>query len=113
MNFENVNMGLINNIITDLKWTKSTNNQDISLHRSVEFTNNPILIIGGVHGDEPEGVYLSESLLHWLKNNQLPLRDWALIPCLNPDGIKKQHRTNGNNVSLETLQHQSQKQKHW
>jgi hypothetical protein len=33
--------------------------------------NNFILFIGGVHGDEPEGVWLAESLLNWIRSRAL------------------------------------------
>ncbi|GIL17613.1 MAG: hypothetical protein BroJett040_13640 [Oligoflexia bacterium] len=57
--------------------------------------------MGGVHGDEPEGVQLATDLLHWLqKNNNLNLKPWILIPCLNVDGYSKAQRTNSNGVDL-------------
>lgn len=93
-------MSLNNNIQIQSQWTKSTKGEDIALYRSENFSNNPILIIGGVHGDEHEGVFLCDSLLEWLKGESEMLRDWTLIPQLNPDGLKNNHRTNGNNVDL-------------
>jgi len=61
----------------------------------------PYLFIGGVHGDEPEGVELAKKLLLWLqKNNKPSFHSWILIPCLNVDGYEKKDRTNGNGVDL-------------
>lgn len=64
----------------------------------------PYLFVGGVHGDEPEGVELAEKLLLWLqknnKENPMDLHPWILIPCLNVDGYSKKDRTNGNGVDL-------------
>lgn len=62
---------------------------------------NPILLIGGVHGDEPLGVLLAEKTLNLLsreeKNAQVP---WALVPILNIDGYRKNTRVNGRGVDL-------------
>ncbi len=62
----------------------------------------PFLFIGGVHGDEPEGVEMAQKLLHWLTEaeKQHLLRPWILIPCINPDGYQKNERTNGHGVDL-------------
>ena len=60
------------------------------------------LFIGGVHGDEPEGVEMAQKLLQWLTEaeKQASLRSWILIPCINPDGYLKNERTNGHGVDL-------------
>jgi protein MpaA len=62
----------------------------------------PFLFIGGVHGDEPEGVEMAQKLLQWLTEAEKSqsLRSWILIPCINPDGYKNNQRTNGNGVDL-------------
>lgn len=67
----------------------------------------PILVIGGVHGDEPEGVRLAHDTLKWLKSNidsqnrdGKTLCPWILIPCLNVDGFAKRTRVNGRGVDL-------------
>lgn len=60
--------------------------------------------MGGVHGDEPEGVTLAEAAGQWLHEETLKqnpqLSPWIVIPCLNPDGIQNKTRTNGNGVDL-------------
>ncbi|MEY4615402.1 MAG: hypothetical protein RJB66_362 [Pseudomonadota bacterium] len=71
---------------------------------------NPILFIGGVHGDEPEGVWLAEAFLNAIQTEYLkrahttsstwPGRNWILIPCLNPEGYERQERTNSAGVDL-------------
>ncbi|MCB0348888.1 MAG: DUF2817 domain-containing protein [Bdellovibrionales bacterium] len=85
-------------------WAKSAKNQDISLLFSDSFKfkseQKPILFIGGVHGDEPEGVRLAEELILHLENSTQKYAPWVLIPCLNPDGYKAKQRTNGNGVDL-------------
>jgi len=92
-------------ITTISNWAKSVKNHDISLLFGGNFKpkNNqkPILFIGGVHGDEPEGVRLANDLIVFLqKNDQHSQVPWLLIPCLNPDGYKMNQRTNGNGVDL-------------
>lgn len=56
-----------------------------------------ILIIGAVHGDEPQGKFLIENYLkseHRAKNRLL------FIPCLNPDGVEKGTRQNANEIDI-------------
>ena len=61
----------------------------------------PILLIGGVHGDEPEGIRLAKALVEAImaKPNEV-YRPFLIIPVLNPDGFKSDQRTNGNGVDL-------------
>lgn len=86
-------------------WAHSALGKSIDLYHSADLKWNqkqkPILMIGGVHGDEPEGVRLAYDLLHQLQQKtNLCKNPWILIPCLNPDGIEKNQRTNGNLVDL-------------
>lgn len=66
-----------------------------------ELLNRPILLMGGVHGDEPEGVRLAQDMLGFLRSqDQSKLVPWILIPCLNPDGYAKNQRVNSQGVDL-------------
>lgn len=64
-----------------------------------------VLVIGGIHGDEPSS---SSVVLHWLylaRNGAFELPQpvhWRFIPALNPDGLlmAKPRRTNANGVDL-------------
>jgi protein MpaA len=88
--------------VANFEWAQSAEKRAIPLFMqdSLE-AKRPVLFIGGVHGDEPEGVALAEGLLEWLKSHShQPLLPWALIPCLNPDGYLRRRRTNGNGVDL-------------
>lgn len=63
----------------------------------------PILLMGGIHGDEPLGVLLAERTLEMLKAEEAAgkaLAPWILIPCLNVDGYKNGTRVNGRGVDL-------------
>ncbi len=89
-------------------WASSAGERKISLYKSSETPQNPILFIGGVHGDEPEGVTLATATLNWLKETceqkttegKTTLCPWVLIQCLNPDGFAKNERTNDHGVDL-------------
>jgi protein MpaA len=60
------------------------------------------LIIGGVHGDEPEGVVLAQALLKYLQSLSMP--DFrgkvVLIPVANPDGYKAHTRRNARKIDI-------------
>lgn len=56
-----------------------------------------LLLIGGVHGNEPEGVILCEALMAKLLNSSLC---WRALPRFNPDGLVSDKRTNAKGVDL-------------
>lgn len=88
-------------ILHQSSWARSAGGLDLELYSSAHQTSAPILFIGGVHGDEPEGVKLAHDLIFWLqKNNNETLRPWYLIPCLNMDGFQLNERTNAHGVDL-------------
>ena len=58
------------------------------------------LIIGGVHGDEKEGVALSYALLAEFARSYPYKFGLAIIPCLNLDGFLDNIRQNSNGVDL-------------
>lgn len=60
-----------------------------------------LYLIGGVHGDEVEGVFVLKELFQWLKNEH-SLKDLPMIvvPILNVDGYKNQTRVNAHHVDL-------------
>ncbi len=76
-----------------LKKTLSKNHNEIVLLGNDNFKN--ILVIGVFHGDEPQGKFLIEQYLK--ENNDTRL---LFIPCLNPDGMAQNTRTNANGVDL-------------
>jgi len=92
------------NILHHSSWAHTAKKNKIELYEYRNKNNSrPILLIGGVHGDEPEGVRLAEDLLIWLQKNHMAgvqFHSWLLIPCLNTDGFQKNERTNGNGVDL-------------
>ena len=91
------------------EWTHSDLGTPISLYASSTLAKlkgrNPLLLMGGIHGDEPLGVHLAQKTLELLMEDEkkpqpevtLP---WILIPILNVDGFKANTRVNGRGVDL-------------
>lgn len=101
--------------LRELNLTHSASGHLISVYYPPHYkwngSQSPVLLIGGVHGDEPEGVALVEQFLDWCDQKCLDLDKknalkktvpWLIITCLNPDGYKAnpQERTNSNGVDL-------------
>ena len=60
-----------------------------------------VLIVGGLHGDEPAGVIAALKLADELKRHEKKLRCRAIVvPCINPDGLVAQTRVNAGKVDL-------------
>lgn len=89
------------------------NTQKTKLGNNIKLIGKPtssnILIVGVVHGDEPQGKYLIEKYIETKysssnsenKNEKLITKNGVLfIPCLNPDGMQNNTRTNSNNVDI-------------
>jgi murein peptide amidase A len=89
-------------ILHQSSWAQTSLGNPIQLFSSPEDgAERPLLFVGGVHGDEPEGVELAEKILSWLqKNHKENFYPWLLIPCLNVDGYRSKERTNANGVDL-------------
>ncbi len=90
-------------------WKKTALGTPIELFASRDLEDlrgtQPILLMGGIHGDEPEGVELATRTLEWLKTEAAAGRDdqiapWIVIPCLNKDGFANGTRVNGRGVDL-------------
>ena len=57
--------------------------------------NNKVLVMGVMHGDEPQGKYLIEKYLESHENSNI-----MFIPCVNPDGLAAGTRVNANGVDI-------------
>ena len=77
-----------------LESTKTKLGNNIELVGNIK--KNPTLIIGVFHGDEPQGKFLIEE---YLKSTP-QIDNKIFIPCLNPDGMTKNTRTNASGVDL-------------
>lgn len=93
------------------QWAFSFKNKAIPLfassEKALDGTSSPILFIGGVHGDEPEGVELAKKTLQWLKSDAYQKHTttpekpaWVLIECINPDGFAAGERVNAQGIDL-------------
>ena len=57
--------------------------------------HNSVLVLGCMHGDEPQGEYLINKYIKKRPNTRL-----MFVPCVNPDGVKAKTRVNSNGVDL-------------
>lgn len=84
-------------------WARTALGTPIGLFRKKHSESAPVVFIGGVHGDEPEGLRLAGDLLRWLQDAETRgevKRSWILVPDINPDGSARKQRTNGRGVDL-------------
>lgn len=81
-----------------LKTIFSQNNNEIKLVECApQAYDKTILIIGTVHGDEPQGKYL---INNYLNEEHFPKNRMLYIPCLNPDGLKLNTRQNASEIDV-------------
>ncbi|MBX2986299.1 MAG: DUF2817 domain-containing protein [Bdellovibrionaceae bacterium] len=59
-----------------------------------------VLVLGGIHGDEYEGVATADGLLESLLQDNPFRLSITLIPRANPDGVLLRTRSNGQGVDL-------------
>ncbi len=59
-----------------------------------------VLILGGVHGDETEGIWAAQALLQKLMSSFSFKLCLTLVPMFNIDGILQKSRTNARGVDL-------------
>lgn len=87
-------------IFTELKPGRSVEGDKVHAYRTEGKYKKYIYLIAGVHGDEPEGIYVLDKIFSWLKEHDeldIPL---IIIPVLNVDGHRAQTRVNTNGVDL-------------
>ena len=89
------NLDLGQNVRIFPEWTRTREGYRIGLYHSKDVTiaaksksTQPIIIIGGVHGDEPEGVEMATRCLNWA-SREADLCPWIIIPCINPEGYAR------------------------
>ena len=81
-------------------WGHSVRDRPIMVRRSGE-TSSPfkVLVVGSIHGDEPEGMKVIERLNHHFREGVRGVDLWT-IRTVNPDGIKRGTRKNAHGVDL-------------
>lgn len=80
-------------ILESIKTIKNNNIELIGQNSN----KGKILIIGAIHGDEPQGEFLIENFLEGFPDFN---EKFLFIPCLNPDGYDLETRTNANSVDI-------------
>lgn len=81
--------------------TNSPKGHSISVFKMGAKNLPTLVLIGGVHGDEPEGAQIVQEVLKRIASTEAQFKVQLLaIPNYNPDGLKDNQRTNGNGVDL-------------
>lgn len=78
-----------------LKKEKTNKNNQLQLFGADCSINDAVLVIGVVHGDEPQGEELIKKYM-----NEFPESKLMFVPCLNPDGRDLGTRVNSNGVDI-------------
>ncbi len=88
-------------IFSEIESGKSLEGHQIPVFKTDIKAKKYLYLIGGVHGDEVEGVYVLKELFQWLKNEH-SLKDMPMvvIPILNVDGYRANSRVNAHLVDL-------------
>jgi protein MpaA len=80
---------------------QSANKNEVSVFTLGDPLLPKFVLIGGVHGDEPEGSVVVEDFISHAEKIAKQFNSCVLvIPRLNPDGLKINERVNGNGVDL-------------
>lgn len=63
---------------------------------------NTVLLLGGMHGDEPKSVFVLQKLIELLSecSRRKTQGRWIIVPLVNPDGYERRKRRNANNVDI-------------
>ena len=69
--------------------------QGNSIHLFKNKEHNSVLVLGCMHGDEPQGEYLINEYIKSNTDTKL-----MFVPCVNPDGVKAKTRVNSNGVDI-------------
>ncbi len=91
--------------MNDFEAGRSVQGRAIRAYQSVpEEDGRParwMLLLGQVHGDEPQGRWLLRALKpEWERRHPCDGLGLVVVPCLNPDGGRARTRVNANGVDL-------------
>lgn len=88
-------------IFSEIESGTSLEGNDIPVFKTDIKASKYLYLLGGVHGDEVEGVYVLKELFAWLKTEH-SLKDLPMIviPILNVDGYRTNSRVNAHLVDL-------------
>lgn len=88
-------------IFSEIESGESLEGHEIPVFKTDIKASKYLYLLGGVHGDEVEGVYVLKELFQWLKHEH-SLKDMPIVvvPILNVDGYRTQSRINAHGVDL-------------
>jgi len=79
----------------------SASDKPIELYTLGDSRLPKLVLIGGIHGDEPEGSRVVFDFIEAAEEQAPKFKACVLaIPAYNPDGLEKNERTNGHGVDL-------------
>lgn len=91
----------------------SVERRPIFAHVRAGRADRTVLVLGGMHGDEPKSVDLARRFIELLENKGPPPRPplargggdsngtrWIIVPLVNPDGYARRKRRNARKVDL-------------
>lgn len=88
-------------IFSELESGTSLEGRPIPVFKTDIKAQKYLYLIGGVHGDEVEGVFVLKELFQWLKlEHELKDMPIIVVPILNVDGYCAQSRVNAHSVDL-------------
>ncbi|MBC8062977.1 MAG: DUF2817 domain-containing protein [Clostridiaceae bacterium] len=104
-NSSTISADKIDDMINDEKiyTEKSFEHREIKIYvLGKDSCKNKMAILGSMHGDEPQGKYIIEQLMEYVKRNPEAIENKQIlfIPNVNPDGLFRNKRGNANNVDL-------------
>lgn len=81
---------------------KSVRGRQIEMYEFGRKSAPAVLVLGGVHGDEPQGAEVASKLVEYIRLNHAEFADKhvVIIPRVNPDGLAAGTRANFNGVDL-------------
>jgi protein MpaA len=92
---DRVNRGKIHHINT--VYGSSTKGAPLEVYFPQNESEIDVLLMAGIHGDEPEGTVLLSEALRYILPEELTK---AVVLCVNPDGMAIGTRSNANGVDL-------------
>lgn len=81
---------------------RSVEGRPIQLYASGESMSPRIVVLAGMHGDEPKSVSIARLFIERLQADELAgdTASWAIVPIVNPDGYQRRKRRNARGVDI-------------
>lgn len=81
---------------------RSVEGRAIQAHIFLGPARRTVLVLGGIHGDEPKSVFVSRRFIDLLRDDRAASvgTRWVVVPLVNPDGYAKRVRRNSRRVDI-------------